>query len=214
MSNRLDPLAAGGRLLGASVVAFAAVVLAGEALVAALLPTMRSLVEVLAPDFVVENLRLTQLQSDRVIRLDIANRYHLFFEGRRISPGRSINATINVLLPLMSTVTGLITVLAWPGSLRRLACRLAVALPLLSALLVVDAPLALVALTWDFWLHASRSGEISLWSLWMQFVTRGGRPALGIVGGVAAVLAADWLLARHRAARLRASGTATATSQC
>lgn len=209
MPNRFDPLATGARLLFASIVAFTAVAFAGETLIAALLPLMQRLIEVFAPDFVVENLRLAQLQSDRVIRLDIANRYYLFFEGHKIAPGRSINATINLLLPLLSTATGLITVLAWPGTLCRSACRMAVALPLLSTLLTIDAPLALVALTWDFWLHASRSNELSPWSLWMQFVTRGGRPALGIMGGIVAVLATDWLIAQHRAARKGAPGTPT-----
>lgn len=187
---RTELLAAAGRLVAALLLALLIVVGWGEALAALLLPLLREAIVLLAPDFVVENLRIAHLNADRVIRLDIANRHHLYLGGRLVAPGHSINATINVLAPLVPVAAGLVTALAWPGPLRQLPGRLGCLALVLVPVLLLDAPLVLIALTWDFWHYSLNPADLSPWSLWMQFLTRGGRPALGIASGVLAVFLA------------------------
>lgn len=188
--ERAELLPAAGRLMLAAALALTLMVFGGEALVQLLLPLLREVIALFAPDFVVENLRVTSLNSDRVLRLDIVNRYHLYLGGKLLPPGRSINTSINVMAPLVPIAAGLATALAWPGPWRQLPRRLPFLALLLVPVLLVDAPLVLVALAWDFWHYNLNPSDISPWSLWMQFLTRGGRPALGILCGCAAVLLA------------------------
>lgn len=180
------------RLLLALGGGVAALVFWGEATMAALLPLFRGAIETLAPDFTVQGLTLTFQGSDRVLRLDIANRYHLFLGGQRIPPGASTNSTINALAPLIPAVVGLATVAAWPGRGREVAWRLPVLLLFLPLVMLLDTPLVLVALTWDFWHYNFNPGEWSPWSAWMQFLTRGGRGLLGLVAGMGAVGVVAW----------------------
>ncbi len=192
-----EPAALAGRTLLAIAVVLPGAVVFGEGLLQACLPAMRAVITWLAPDFAVESLTIADLNADRVLRLDIANRNHLHIGRHLVPPGRSINATINVLAPLIPVVSALVTALAWQGNWRQTLLRLPFLTLLLLPVLLADAPLVLVALTWDFWHYAANSGEASAWTLWMQFLTRGGRPALGIVCGLLAVL-----LSQRQASRM------------
>lgn len=185
--QRPEPTVLAWRTILAVAVVLPAAVLFGENAIGACLPAMRAVIAWLAPDFVVENLSIARLNADRVLRLDIANRHHLHLGRHLIAPGRSINATVTLLAPLVPVVAALVSALAWPGDWRQTLRRLPVLALLLIPVLLADAPLVLVALTWDFWHYAAAPGDTSAWTLWMQFLTRGGRPALGIACGLLAV---------------------------
>ncbi len=189
--QRPEPAILARRTLLAIAVVLPAAVLFGESVIQACLPAMREIIAWLTPDFVVENLSIARLNADRVLRLDIANRHHLHLGKHLLAPGRSINATINILAPLVPVVTALVTALAWPDRWPRVLLRLPILALLLLPVLLADAPLVLVALTWDFWGYAADPGNTSAWTLWMQFLTRGGRPALGIACGLLAVFLAQ-----------------------
>lgn len=198
--QQAEPAILAWRTLLAIAIVLPATVLFGESVIQACLPAMRAVITWLAPDFVVENLSIAGLNADRVLRLDIANRHHLHLGKHLVAPGRSINATINILAPLVPVVTALVTALAWPDRWPRVLLRLPVLALLLPPVLLADAPLVLVALTWDFWQYAANPGDTSAWTLWMQFLTRGGRPALGIACGLLAIL-----LTQHYASRMSRS---------
>ena len=203
-----DLASGAARLLLVAGFSIGLMVSCGEALLSLLLPLLREVIASLAPDFVVENLRIANLGADRVLRLDIANRYHLHLGGKLLGPGRSINTSINIMAPLLPVAAGLVTILVWPGHWRQLPWRLGCLALLLLPVLLLDAPVVLVALVWDFWNYNLNPSQLSPWTLWMQFMTRGGRPALGIACACAAVYLAPLCSARFRNASLggRAAG--------
>jgi hypothetical protein len=156
----------------------------GDVIAATLLPIIRSEIEVLVPEVRIEAIAIGKAGADSVIRLEAGPAAVVMVAGK--------------LLPLapqtrfwISTPTGhvfqtwilLIAVLtAWPAtsSGTRLA-RLALGVPVLSLLFLIDVPMVLASELNQTLRELAAESSLAPLDTWKQFLEGGGRLALPIV---------------------------------
>jgi hypothetical protein len=175
-------------LAGGLVLLF--VSLAGEHIVRAALPLMEKVFVLAAPDFRVLEFGVVHAQSERRIAVVATLRRTAVVGSRVLVPNAKGRA--EAITPMAHTLHGgalaLLIASAWPARHRReLSWRMAVALPLAAALVVLDAPLVLAASLWQLLRDALAPNETSALIGLSAFLRGGGRYVLAVLAAAAAI---------------------------
>lgn len=173
-------------LAGGALVALAG--WAGDTFVTALLPLLCRELGLLDDHFRILACQLVRQGADSVIRLDVALARPVLVDGRVVFPDPRGVATVTTLAGHVTQPAVLFAaVLAvWPAPTAAAFPRRAlVGLPILFAVLMADVPFVLLAELWA--LLGGDSAGFSLLQAWRSFLLEGGRLALGLAAGAAAV---------------------------
>lgn len=154
-----------------------------------LMPLLSSTLSAVASDYTILRFEFVDDRHNASIGALVRLDYTLVLGGRAIVPdGRSVmgvGATIGTVL--QPVCVALVLVLAWPAPWREMLLRLAITLPLLAMVLLVDTPLSMAALLWDVQLrlHEPDRGSPLVW--WNVFLNGGGRLALGLIAAALSI---------------------------
>lgn len=171
----------------------------GERALVALQVWQRAAVTVLGADFEVLRFGSARVHPERVLELVVTTRRHVVVGDRVLSPdprGTARSSTLQ-LQGLQGASMALLFVMLWPLSDRRpLAqafARGVLVVPFALALVVLDAPVVLLASVWDLvYQHLAPGGSNGL-MLARDLLRGGGRLAAGALVGSVAVFAANRL---------------------
>lgn len=174
-----------------AAVLMAALLAFGEALVGAALPAMRWVFRVVAGEFRLIELAPDREHADRVLRAVVALERPVVLGGRVAMPdARGLaNASTVMLQGLHGAFVALWIALAWPaaGRCREILRRLALAVPAAVLLALVDAPVILAASLWELVVAHLAPGTTTPLLVARDLLAGGGRLALGVLAGCAAV---------------------------
>lgn len=159
----------------------------GSEYVGFLLPLYRWEIGHLTQDYYIQSLVLGDSRGEDVVALSLVTRY--FVVGSHvIQPGISISCSTLLGHALQHPLLMLSLAIAWPASsLSQRILRLACALPFLLLVELFDIPLVLLGSTQDLIIANAAPGTGSLMVDWMNFMNGGGRLALSLAGGIAAI---------------------------
>lgn len=179
--------------LGLAMVALLSVVtLSGEAVVRLCLPAYGMVFTWIAPEFRLIDLAIAADGADRVVRADVTLDRVVMLGSRVFSPdprGRAYASTL-ALNAIQGPMVAMLTAVAWPVRCRaQIAWRLLLVIPVAGSAMLFDAPCVLAAELWKILLDAAATDRWSALVAWKNFLQGGGRHALGIALGAAAVLA-------------------------
>ncbi len=181
------------RLLLSTTAMLGLVALGGETLVRAALPAVRWAIGLLAAELQVTSLALENTGAGRLVLLQVNLDRTLVLGGHAIvpEPGSTAQASTLALQCLHGPALALALGLSWPGlTVARLVC----AVLLSTGLLLADLPVVLAGSVWQVLVDSVAPGDHTPLLALKAFISQGGRLALGLTAGVAAV----WLCARHR----------------
>jgi hypothetical protein len=179
----IRPLDAGLRIAAAVVVLTAVAWRFGDALIEPVLPLFGRAIETAVPQLRILAVGIGHGGADTVISVEAGPAPVVMIAGKLLPlapQSRFATSTPagHVLQPLVLLLAILI---AWPTSdRRRYLLRLALALPLLVVLPMVDVPLVLAAELEAALLDLARPGAFSALDAWRSFLEGGGRLALPI----------------------------------
>lgn len=179
------------RLVLTTAVLLPVVVLFGEACARLFLPLYAEVFRWIAPEFRLIGMAIVTEGADRVVRAEVTLDQIVIVGNRVFSPdprGRA-HATTLALNAMLGPATAIMTAVVWPA--RRaleVAWRALVLLPFAVLTMLADAPCVLAAELWAILLEISQASDWSALVGWKSFLQGGGRYAIGIALGVAAVL--------------------------
>lgn len=156
----------------------------GSRLVEALLPALRAELNWLDDTYRIDDLAVTQLAGEHVIRLVVGLAHCVVITDHAYCAPPMAQASASTLTGhvLMPTICVLSLVLAWPLRSRRdMANRLWLLIPAVLLLWMLDVPFVLWAALWS--LHVDTYAP-DMWSpllSWSQFLESGGRMALALL---------------------------------
>lgn len=192
-------LSAAALLLGLLAVAF------GEALVRALLPLFATVFGWVAAEFRLLALTVSMEGADRVLRAEVTIRQTFIVGGKLFFADArgSANASTLMAHALQGPLAALLVALAWPARRALEAVtRLLLLVPLLVVVAMIDVPCVLAAELWQMVVEKVAPRPFSLLMLWRDFLQGGGRHALGLMAGGAAVIVAARAQVRARATQV------------
>ena len=182
----------------------------GSDYVGFLLPLYRWEITHLTQDFTIQSLLLGENRGEQVVALSLLTRY--FVAGNQVIPP-DVSVSCSTLLghALQHPLLMLSLVIAWPAStLKQRLGYVACALPFLLLVELLDTPLVLLGSAQDVIIANVAPGTGSLTVDWMNFMNGGGRLALSLAGGVAAISCAQGLV-RLKKKRLLKRGSRNGT---
>jgi hypothetical protein len=166
----------------------------GELFIKPLLPLYDWEIRTIADQYQILSFGLDNEGLDRVVRLKVTLAKPVYIAGKFLIPdARGIaNASTTTGHVWQMSIVCLAMIFAWPTPrVRTYFIRLAIALPVLALLTMLDIPLALLASLWDLIVQNMAPDTFSPLILWNGFLEQGGRLALGIVGGMLTVWSAN-----------------------
>lgn len=165
----------------------------GEMFIKPLLPLYKWEIRTIADQYRILSFGLDNEGFDRVIRIKVALAKPVYIAGNFLIPdarGVAIAST-TIAHVWQMTIVCLAMIFAWPPlSMRTCLARLAIALPVLILLTMLDVPLVLLASLWDLIIQNTAPDTFSILVLWNSILEQGGRLTLGLTAGVLAVLGA------------------------
>lgn len=188
---------AGIRFVFALAVLLALGHLFGGRLVETMLPLLRAEIAALDDHYRVLDLRVEDSGVERVVALEVGLARHIVLGGRALDPDPRARARVSTLAGHMLAPAMLCFALAaaWPARRwRDRGPRLAVALPLALAVMLVDLPFVLWGEVWNIHVAALEPERVSPLLLWKDFLQGGGRFALGLVAGAMTVIWGEGLV--------------------
>jgi hypothetical protein len=197
---RLPELAV--RLMGVGVLLVIAAHWLQFVLVRPMLPVFGGTVELLAPQFTLESLDLTQAQPPTVrLRANLLEPvnfaghtvFPLGWLGRLPQGGYQVSLSLTGLLQYPMLV--MLIVLAWPASgLPELLLRVALGLSMAALVLLCEAPMTMVAELWSLVRDQADPAASCYWMICSRFLMGGGGLLIAGIVGAAAVIIAQRLL--------------------
>lgn len=178
------PLEAGLRLAIAVLVLAMIAWRFGNALTSPLLPLFAWEIETLVPQFHIRGIDIGSGGADTVIRVEAGPVPVVMIAGKLLplAPQSRFQASTLAGHVLQPVVLLLAIVVAWPARRwPRFALRLALAMPLLLLLPMLDVPLVLAAELEATLIELGRSGTLTVLDVWRNFLEGGGRLLLPIV---------------------------------
>jgi hypothetical protein len=176
------------RLLVAAVIVLVALHVLQRTIVEPLIPILAGAVHLIDPHFLVLSAAVGQHESVQslVVRADLAA--PMEYAGRTLYP-LQWNTTqpagwfqIELSLSGLLQYSGLLMILAlaWPvHGLREFALRLALCLPVMAVLIIVEVPCTVVAELWSIVRDQFAPGQYSGWLVWSRFLMGGGGLLIG-----------------------------------
>jgi hypothetical protein len=178
--------------LAATLLSLCILLAAGRPLLEAALPAQRAVLALLAPDFRLLRLELKGHMRWPTLQATVMLARPVQLGERRLEPHPQGVAFADVRLGQLLQAPALVVLLlsVWPGGgIRRRARRLALALPPLLLLGLLDAPLVLAGLLWELLFDLHLPGQAHGLSHAKAFLQGGGRLLLG---GAVALLVLAW----------------------
>lgn len=159
----------------------------GSEYVRFLLPLYQWEISHLTQEYTIQSLVLGDSRGEEVVAFSLLTRY--FVLGNQvIQPGMSISCSTLLGHALQHLLLILSLVIAWPApSWSQRLLRLVCALPFLLVVEMLDIPLVLMGSVEDLILANVAPGTDSIVVDWMNFMNGGGRLALSLAGGIAAI---------------------------
>ncbi len=196
-------------MVAASALVFALKWAIGSAVVQALTPAFRAVYSGIDADVRVIDMRVVRKGAGEALsmRVDLAreiriNGYVLQPLGRQLGAGGWYEVTLTVGGVLQSALMTLVVVLAWPAaSMRAMALRIALAMPLCLGVVLLNTPMALSANLWRPFLDELGPNTLTPLVAWDRLMEGGGRLLIGVLLGCAVV---RWQTGREDPRRERA----------
>ncbi|MDP2868364.1 hypothetical protein [Methyloversatilis sp.] len=193
----MNPRSLAPRFIASLCIVGALVLWQGEAMMQRLLPSIALTMDLIDRHHNVLSLDITKTGADTVIRLEAGIR-QLILTGTHVTyadpRARAVITTPLATFWLAPSMT-LALLMAWPASSTAATLmRLALAIPALAFVLLLDAPFVLDALLWGLHRDAHDPHGTSTILVWSAFLKAGGRFLLG-AAAAAAVIAASHTLA-------------------
>jgi hypothetical protein len=188
------PLETGLRLAAAILVLAAIAWRFGDVLTSQMLPLFAREIETVVPQFRILAIGMGSGGSDTVLGVEAGPAPVVMIAGKLLplAPQSRFQATTLAGHVLQPVVLLLAILMAWPQSQRwRYAMRLAIGLPLLLLLPMLDVPLVLAAELEATLIELGRPGAFSALDAWKDFLEGGGRLAVPIVAAGACVALAN-----------------------
>jgi len=153
-----------------------------------LLPLYRWEIAALTPDYRIASLALADNRGETVVAVTLDLVRYIVVAGQALPPGGNISSSTLAGHALQHPLLMLSLLVAWPaaGISRRIAL-LAIALPFLLLVEMLDVPLVLLGSIDDLILANVAPGTSSFLVVWMYFMNGGGRLALSVAAALAAV---------------------------
>lgn len=182
-------------------------------LIEPLLPALRATIEYLESDFTILGTDIAREGPNETIRVRANLASPLYVAGRIVYPmgwnrgtegWLQVNLTLGGVLQYVSLM--LIVVLAWPAQrVSEFIVRIAIALPLITLLLLLHAPFTILADLW-FPIHDDYDPH-SFWPLlaWSRFLMGGGGIAAALLLAIVAIVLARFVVSGRRAIERAAS---------
>lgn len=161
-----------------------------DTLVDGILPLYRWEIGIIEDRYRVIGMALDHEGADRVVRLQVTLAKPVFIGTQFLMPDERGRADASTLVGhvLQPAVLLFALLLAWPAKNRlAYALRLFAALPFCTIIIMLDVPLVLLASLWGIIVDHLAPNAFSPLILWSQFLQGGGRWALGLAGGAAAI---------------------------
>jgi hypothetical protein len=163
-------------------------------LVPTLAPVYRATIEVMSTDFIISSVDVGRRDGGDTLRfranlarptvVGMRMQYPYGWSGRPMG-GLEVNLTLSGLLGYAELL--LILSLAWPlRRPRELVGRIAVCMPLMTLLILVDAPSTVIAELWSA-LGATANGVPHAWLVWSRFLMGGGGFAIAALMAFVAI---------------------------
>ncbi|MEI7447252.1 MAG: hypothetical protein WCK28_20360 [Burkholderiales bacterium] len=200
------------RGIAAALLLLAAAGLAGGALVDATLPLLRQGFSALAPEFGLRALARREGGQDGSLVAEVVLARPVTVAGRRYEPdprGAAWAETPAGHVLLMPAVVVLLVLVVPAAGPREAVVRAGFASAALLPAMAVDVPAVLAANVWALFPGGSaRDGAIGAWA---TFMSGGGRLALGVLVGAAAIAAGRYIAAGRRTGVGRPAGAGART---
>lgn len=162
-----------------------------------LLPLYRWEIAALTPNYHIASLALADNRGETVVAVTLDLVRYIVVAGHAIAPGGNISSSTLAGHALQHPLLMLSLLAAWPApSISRRIALLAIALPFLLLVEMLDVPLVLLGSIDDLILANVAPGTTSFLVVWMHFMNGGGRLALSIAAALAAVGVGRMLAAR------------------
>ena len=162
-----------------------------------LLPLYRWEIAALTPDYRIASLALADNRGETVVAVTLDLIRYIVVAGHAIAPGGTNSSSTLAGHALQHPLLMLSLLAAWPArSVARRLALLAIALPFLLLVEMLDVPLVLLGSIDDLILANVAPGTSSFLVVWMYFMNGGGRLALSIAAALAAVGVGRVLAAR------------------
>jgi len=178
------------RLLGAGAFVLAMVVLAGDAMIDGMLPLLGAGFAGVAPELELRTLARRPAGATEALVAEVSIARPVTVAGRVYRPdprGTAWSSTPAGHVLLMPALVAVL-VLGWPAAgTREWAARLGIAALGLPALIALDVPVVLASGVWD--LFPGAATRAGLTGVWAAFMDGGGRFAVAVLLGAAAVAA-------------------------
>lgn len=166
----------------------------GHRYVEILLPLYRWEIGLLSPDYHIASLALADNRGEAVIALTLDMIRYIVVAGHGLPPGGSISSSTLAGHALQHPLLLLSLLVAWPAaSFFHRMVLLAIAVPLLLLVEMLDVPLVLLGSIEDLIIANIAPDASSFLVYWMNFLNGGGRLALSIAGAVLVVALSKWL---------------------
>lgn len=192
------------RLMAATALVLTAACFFSRDAVQLLMPVLSAALGIVASDYTILRFDFFDDRHNASIGALVRLDHTLVLGGRAIVPdGQSVMGVGTTVGTILQPVCIALTlVLAWPAPWREILLRLAVALPLLALVVLIDTPLSMWAWLWDVQLRMHDPERLSPLVWWNIFLNGGGRLALGLVAGALSIALARrliqlWHLARR-----------------
>ncbi len=185
-----DPFPISLRLLAAAAATFAALAIVERTLGQALIPLIRGWLSVIDPDFRTVDLSIVARDVGDLLRWTVTVNREFVVAGHIVSPdARGLaESSLRVDFVFEAVAIEFALIAAWPSaSARAMARRLLWALPLACLVMLVDAPMALLAGVWGLVTSAFDPGGSYPLLMWADFLRVGGREFLGVAAGVGSI---------------------------
>lgn len=179
------------RLLIASVVVIAIGGTFRREIVSAFLPAFRAIIEAVDSHFHILVLDVMERNADAVIRLRVELARTVLINGHATHPkqGGWLEVTTTLGTVLQPACVAFILALAWPAArLQEFMLRMIVCAALAVIVVLVDAPLDLLAYLWSMFVDAFDRDGFYWIVKYHELMIGGGRLALGAVAGVIAIV--------------------------
>jgi hypothetical protein len=205
------PVELGVRVLIAGILVLSVLYHLQRVIVEPLIPAFARAVHLIDPDFTVLGSTVEHNGSNPTVLIRANLELPIRLAGRTLYPFGWVPGQSASAIEVWFSLSGLmqfsammfIIVLAWPvRRLLELLLRSVLCLPLMAALLFLQAPFTVVAELWVFIFHELAPGRFNGWLLWSRFLMGGGGLLLASLCALIAVVAARRMTAAPAAAAL------------